>query len=123
MNDEIKVPNLKYDLTVYFDNLVNTIDIFIETRLQTLMENKICSSDVDKKNDCLKFDYFNVMRNDLLTEIDFLKQENMLQCNATRTFIFLVEVSENYRDKICLIKSDIYFTEKETEILKYIKLD
>jgi len=64
--------NLKYSITEYYDQLINKLDIYIETEI----ENEIRSN----KTKIVKLQYLNKLRDDFINEIELTKNENLKEC-------------------------------------------
>jgi hypothetical protein len=66
---------MDYYLTVYFDKLVNQIDIVIETKLKALNEKILLLSDLSAEIYISKCNYLNLVRDKFINEIECIKQE------------------------------------------------
>ena len=66
---------MNYYLTLYFDKLVNRIDIIIETKLKALNEKILLLPDLSTDIYISKCNYLNLVRDKFINEIECFKQE------------------------------------------------
>ena len=127
MHSEMKNPNLNYQLTIYFDSLINSIDIYTEIQLKSLIENPLHESEFEIKQILAERQtYLNELRNDFIDEIRRVKQENLgndahvNEASMFKVFSFLLQKSNEINSsKLYLVKTNDFFEKTEIEYLKY----
>jgi hypothetical protein len=61
--------NLKYSIAEYHDQLINKLDIFIETEIDKVIRSE--------KENQVKLGYLNKLRDDYISEIKIIQKENL----------------------------------------------
>ena len=82
MKAQITISDLRYCITEYFDSLINQIDVFIETQIQSVQvvnssPTPLNVLPIDEKFVTEKCVYFNLLRNGFIKEIETCKEENL----------------------------------------------